>query len=130
MSVRDALSERVTFNTVDDLEQKIDRLTVMMGKLVTEGKGQSKQFKPQVYKPNRGRNQNRGNYRDRFRNSDAHRGHPTYTQNFRGRVRGSFNNKGTMGIICEVIRDIEIIITITEEMVIEVKIMTGIEVGH
>ena len=36
----------------------------------------------------------------------------------------------TMGIICKVIRDIEIIITITEEMVIEVKIMTGIEVGH
>ena len=36
----------------------------------------------------------------------------------------------TMGIICEVIRDIEIIITITEETVIVVMIMTGIEVGH
>ena len=35
-----------------------------------------------------------------------------------------------MDIICKVIRDIEIIIKITEEMVIEVKIMTGIEVGH
>ena len=33
-------------------------------------------------------------------------------------------------IICKVIRDIEIIITITEEVVIEVKIMTGTEVGH
>ena len=31
----------------------------------------------------------------------------------------------TMGIICEVISDIEIIITITVEMVIEVKIMIG-----
>ena len=36
----------------------------------------------------------------------------------------------TMGIICKVIRGIEIIITITEQTVIEVKIMTGTEVGH
>ena len=35
MSVKDGLSKRVTFNAGDDLEQKIDRLTVMMGKLVT-----------------------------------------------------------------------------------------------
>ena len=35
-----------------------------------------------------------------------------------------------MDIIHKVIRDIEIIIIITEETVIEVKIMTGIEVGH
>ena len=36
MSVRDKQSKRVSFNTPDDLEQKIDRLTVMMGKLVME----------------------------------------------------------------------------------------------
>ena len=36
----------------------------------------------------------------------------------------------TKDIILDVIRGIDIIITITEEMVIEVKIMTGIEVGH
>ena len=29
----------------DDIEQKIDKLTVMMGKLVMEDKGQSKPFK-------------------------------------------------------------------------------------
>ena len=29
----------------DDIEQKLDKLTVMMGKLVTEDKGQNKQFK-------------------------------------------------------------------------------------
>ena len=39
-------SKRVTFNTTDDIEQKLDKLTVMMGKLVAEDKGQSKQFKP------------------------------------------------------------------------------------
>ena len=36
----------------------------------------------------------------------------------------------TIGIICDIIRDIEIIITITEETVIEVEIMTGTGVGH
>ena len=62
MSVRDGFNKRVTFNAADDLEQMIDRLTVMMGKLVTEDEGQSKPFKPQVYQSNRGRNWNRGNY--------------------------------------------------------------------
>ena len=62
MSVRDSQSKRVSFNTADDLEQKIDRLTVMMGKLVTEDEGHPKPFKPQVYQSNRGRNQSRGNY--------------------------------------------------------------------
>ena len=93
MSVRDRLSKRVTFNAVDDLEQKVDRLTVMMGKLVTEDKGQSKLFKTQVYQPNRVRNQNRGNYHGSFRNNNAYRGHPKYNQNFRGSARGSFNKR-------------------------------------
>ena len=35
MSIRDGLNKRVTFNMTDDIEQKIDKLTVMMGKLVT-----------------------------------------------------------------------------------------------
>ena len=30
----------------DNIEQKIDQLTLMMGKLVTEDKGQNKLFKP------------------------------------------------------------------------------------
>ena len=41
MSVKDRLSKRVTFNATDDLEQKVDRLTVMIGKLVTDDEGQS-----------------------------------------------------------------------------------------
>ena len=36
----------------------------------------------------------------------------------------------TMGIACKVIKDIEIIIIISEKIVIEVKIMTGTGVGH
>ena len=32
MSIRDGLNKRVTFNMTDDMEQKIDKLTVMMGR--------------------------------------------------------------------------------------------------
>ena len=46
MSIRDGLNKRVPFDMTDDIEQKIDKLTVMMGKLVTEDEGQSKPFKP------------------------------------------------------------------------------------
>ena len=62
MSVRDDQNKKVKFNTVDGLEQKVDKLTVMMSKLVTEDEGCSKPFKPQVYQSKRGRNQNRGSY--------------------------------------------------------------------
>ena len=46
MNIRDNLNKRVTFNTADGIEQKLGKLTAMMGKLVTEDEGQSKQFKP------------------------------------------------------------------------------------
>ena len=60
MSARDSQSKRVSFNTPDNLEQKIDRLTLMMDKLVTEDEGHPKPFKPQMYQSNRGRNRDRG----------------------------------------------------------------------
>ena len=36
MNIRDGFNKRITFNMTDSMEQKIDKLTVMMGKLVTE----------------------------------------------------------------------------------------------
>ena len=96
MSVRDSQSKIVSFNTAGNLEQKIDTLTVMMGKLVTEEEGNPKPFKPQVYQSNRGRNQSRGNYHSRFR-SNAYGDGPMYNQNFRGRNRGNFSNRGNYG---------------------------------
>ena len=47
----------------DGLEQKIDKLMVMMGKLVIKDDGQNRQFKLQVYQNNRGREQTRHNYK-------------------------------------------------------------------
>ena len=46
MNIRDGLNKRVTFDMTDSMEQKIDKLTVMMGKLVAENEGQNKPFKP------------------------------------------------------------------------------------
>ena len=71
----------------DSIEQKLDKLTVMMGKLVTEDEGQNKPFKSEVCKSTRGRGQNRGNYQGRFRSNNAYRGHSRYNQDFRGRTR-------------------------------------------
>ena len=45
----------------DRLEQKIDKLTVMMGKLVMKDDGQNRKFKLQVYQTNTGRRQTRCN---------------------------------------------------------------------
>ena len=93
MSMRDNQNKRVSFNMPDDLEQKIDRLTVMMGKSVTEDEGLPKPFKLQAYLSNRGGNQNRDNFHGRLRNN-AYRGCPSYNTNFRGRNRGNFSNRG------------------------------------
>ena len=46
MNLTEGYSKKVTFNTLDSIEQKIDKLMVMMGKLVTEDEGQNRQFKP------------------------------------------------------------------------------------
>ena len=46
MNIKEGFSKKVTFNTTDGIEQKIDKLTVMMGKLVMEDEGQNRQFKP------------------------------------------------------------------------------------
>ena len=46
ISIKEWFSKKVTFNTMDGIEQKIDKLMVMIGKLVMEDKGQNRQFKP------------------------------------------------------------------------------------
>ena len=55
MSIKEGFGKWVTFNTTDGIEQKIDKLMVMMGKLVMEDEGQNRPFKPQVYYSNTGR---------------------------------------------------------------------------
>ena len=50
MNNRDGTEKRVSFNTRDELEDKIDKLTVMMCKLVAKDSHERKPFKLQIYK--------------------------------------------------------------------------------
>ena len=47
MSIKDNYNKIVTFGTRDGLEDKTDKLTVMMGKLAARDNGTNRQFKPQ-----------------------------------------------------------------------------------
>ena len=46
MNIGDGFSKRVTIDMTDGMEEKIDKLMVMVGKLVTEDEEQNKLFKP------------------------------------------------------------------------------------
>ena len=61
MSIRDSHNKKVSFDTRGELGVKIDKLAVMIGKLVTRDSAASRQFKPEIHQ-GRGRGQNRGNY--------------------------------------------------------------------
>ena len=50
MSVRDGTDRRVSFNTREELGNKIDKLTMIMSKLVAKDSNERKPFKPQIYK--------------------------------------------------------------------------------
>ena len=54
MSIRDGHHRKVSFDTKEELSDKIDKLTVMIGKLATRGSGTGRQFKLQIHQ-NRGR---------------------------------------------------------------------------
>ena len=45
MNIKEGYNKKVAFNMTDSIEQKIDKVTVMMGKLVTKDEGQNRQFK-------------------------------------------------------------------------------------
>ena len=126
MSVRKSLNKRVTFHMTDDIEQKTDKLMVMMGKLVTEDEGQNKTFKRGVYQSSRDRGQNRGNYQGRFRYNNAYRGFQGITKILEVGQDMVPIIEVVMVIIYEVIRGMGDTIVIIEGVVTEIKIMIGI----
>ena len=46
MSIKEGFGKKVSLDMTDGIEQKIDKLMVMMGKLVMVDKGQNRQFTP------------------------------------------------------------------------------------
>ena len=53
MIVREEASRRVAFHTRDELGDKIDKLTVMIGKLAAKDSNRNRSFKPQIHKSRR-----------------------------------------------------------------------------
>ena len=49
MSINNYNNRRVTFDIQDALEEKIDRLTIMMSKLTANEEGTNKQYKPKIF---------------------------------------------------------------------------------
>ena len=98
MTIREGTDKRVSFDTRNELGGKIDKLTVVMSKLVVTENHERSPFKPQIYKS---RGQNRSYYQGRYqpRPNDRNRGYGTESntrQNYQGnRSRGNFrgNNR-------------------------------------
>ena len=63
LNVRDGTERKVSFNTRDELGDKIDKLTVVMSRLAAKDSHEKRHFKPQIYK-SRGQNKsyNQGSY--------------------------------------------------------------------
>ena len=54
MSIKDNYNKRLCLTHENRLEDKIDELTVMMGKLATRDNGMNRQFKSQITKAKEG----------------------------------------------------------------------------
>ena len=105
MSIRDHHNRKVSFNTKEELGDKLDKLAVMIGKLALRDSRTNRQFKPQIHQ-GRGRGQNRNesqrNYQNRYRSNSKDRGQyrqdrsrPRFEQNYtRGYFRGNVRSYG------------------------------------
>ena len=49
MSIREGANRKVSFDTRDELGDKIDKLTVMLGRLTAKDNNEKRPFKPQIY---------------------------------------------------------------------------------
>ena len=119
MNVRDGTDRRVSFNTRDELWDKIDKLTVVMSKLVAKDSHERKPFKPQIYK-NRGQSRSYGQGGYQARSDNGNRGYNVNNssrQNYRGnRFRGHFRGYG---------RQNNREITGMKDMVVTIEVGTG-----
>ena len=86
MNVRDGTERNMSFNTRDELGDKIDKLTVVMSRLAAKDSHVKRPFKPQIYKS---RGQNRSYNQGCYQNRPDSRNRGQYTssrlrQNYRG----------------------------------------------
>ena len=80
MNIRDGIERKLSFNTRDELGDKIDKLTVVMNRLAVKGSNEKRPFKAQIYKS---RGQNR---------SYNQRGYQNTSDRSDSRKRGQYGN--------------------------------------
>ena len=87
MNIRDGNERKVSFSARDELGDKIDKLTTMMGRLAAKDSNDKRPFKPQIYKrgsyhqgPNRTYNQRNYQNRSRLGNRPDSRSEGQYGQ--------------------------------------------------
>ena len=135
MSVREGASRRVSFDTREELNDKIDKLAVMLGKLAAKDSGRTR---PQIHQ-SRGRGRNRGysqrNYQNRYRSDNRSnskdrgqlrqdRGRHRFEQGY-GRSSPQTTPEDTVDRIVE-----ESIGIIVIEMMVTTEVGTGLEKDH
>ena len=76
MSIREETDKRVSFNTRDELGDKIDKLTIVMSKLAATDNQERRPFKLQIYK-SRGQNRSYGQGRYQPISNDRNRSYGT-----------------------------------------------------
>ena len=73
LSIREGAGRRVAFDTREELEDKIDKLTVMVGKLAAKDSNMNRPYKPHIHKsrkpppPGQNRGYNQRSYQNRTR---------------------------------------------------------------
>ena len=97
MSVRDGTDRRISFNTREELGDKIDKLTMIMSKLAAKDSHERKPFKAQIYKcRGQSRYYGQGGYQTRL--DSGNRGHTVNNssrQNYKGnRFKGNSRGYG------------------------------------
>ena len=78
ISIRDGTERKVSFNTRDELRDKIDKLTVVMSRLAAKDSHKKRPFKLQIYKS---RGQNRSYNQGSYQNRPDSRNRGQYTNN-------------------------------------------------
>ena len=129
MSIRDSQIKKVSFNTPDDLEQKIDRLTVMMGKLVTEDEGHPKHLSHKYISPIEVEIRVEATFAvglEIMHIGDAH----CTIKSLEVETEVTLVIEEIMDITHEVVRGIGTIIMTIGETTIEIKVMIEIGVDH
>ena len=81
-TIRKGAGRRVSFDTRGELNDKLEKLMVMVGKLAAKDSSKTRQYKPEIHQ-SRGRGQNRGYSHRNYQNRSDNRSNSRNIEQFR-----------------------------------------------